>query len=109
MTKSWRIIGYEWLRNFIATKSCISGREPRLAAMDVQAAGVTVDQRTGKIVTDARERTSNKRIFAIGDVAAVCVVDRTVERVQNAPWMGIFSKEAEITGRVFSGWTRHDI
>ncbi|MEP4380100.1 MAG: FAD-dependent oxidoreductase [Alphaproteobacteria bacterium] len=43
------------------------GRAPNLASLDLEAAGVKHDRRG--IDVDARLRTSNKRVFAIGDVA----------------------------------------
>jgi pyruvate/2-oxoglutarate dehydrogenase complex dihydrolipoamide dehydrogenase (E3) component len=44
-----------------------AGRRPNLAALDLAAAGI---EATGRGITvDARLRTSNRRVFAIGDVA----------------------------------------
>lgn len=44
-----------------------AGRRPNLAALDLPAAGIEATERG--IVVDARLRTSNRRVFAIGDVA----------------------------------------
>ncbi len=44
-----------------------TGRKPATAGLNLEAAGVQVDER-GAIVTDARLRTSNPAIRAIGDV-----------------------------------------
>ena len=44
-----------------------AGRRPNLAALDLQAAGIEATERG--ITVDARLRTSNRRVFAIGDVA----------------------------------------
>lgn len=44
-----------------------TGRKPATAGLNLEAAGVEVDER-GAIVTDARLRTSNPAIRAIGDV-----------------------------------------
>jgi pyruvate/2-oxoglutarate dehydrogenase complex dihydrolipoamide dehydrogenase (E3) component len=44
-----------------------AGRSPNLAGLDLEAAGIDYSK-TG-IGVDARLRTSNKRVFAIGDVA----------------------------------------
>ena len=47
-----------------------TGRAPNVAGLDLEKAGVTLStDGQPHIVTDARMRTSNKRIFAIGDVA----------------------------------------
>ena len=43
-----------------------TGRVPNLAGLELEAAGVDYDERGIKV--DARLRTSNKKIFAIGDV-----------------------------------------
>lgn len=43
------------------------GRSPNLAGLDLEAAGVTFDRRG--IEVDPRLRTTNKRVFAVGDVA----------------------------------------
>jgi pyruvate/2-oxoglutarate dehydrogenase complex dihydrolipoamide dehydrogenase (E3) component len=43
-----------------------TGRRPNTGTLGLAAAGVELDN--GRIVTDARLRTSNKRIFAAGDV-----------------------------------------
>lgn len=43
------------------------GRSPNLASLDLDAAGVKLDRRG--IEVDARLRTTNKRVFAVGDVA----------------------------------------
>ncbi len=45
-----------------------AGRRPNLAALDLAAAGVAANE-TG-IVVDRRLRTTNRRVFAIGDVVA---------------------------------------
>jgi pyruvate/2-oxoglutarate dehydrogenase complex dihydrolipoamide dehydrogenase (E3) component len=44
------------------------GRAPNVQGLDLELAGVDYDVRTG-VRTDERMRTSNPRIFAIGDVA----------------------------------------
>ncbi len=44
-----------------------AGRAPNLASLDLDAAGIVHDRRG--IEVDARLRTSNKRVFAVGDVA----------------------------------------
>jgi pyruvate/2-oxoglutarate dehydrogenase complex dihydrolipoamide dehydrogenase (E3) component len=44
-----------------------AGRKPNVAGLNLEAAGVTISPKG--IVVDARLRTANKRIFAIGDVA----------------------------------------
>ena len=44
-----------------------AGRSPNLDALDLEKAGIKYDRRG--IDIDARLRTSNKRVFAIGDVA----------------------------------------
>ncbi len=57
-------------RNFEVTGSHILiavGRSPNLASLDLNAAGVKFDRRG--IEVDARLRTTNKRVFAVGDVA----------------------------------------
>ena len=46
-----------------------TGRRPRTTGIGLEAAGVEVDER-GAVVTDARLRTSARRIFAAGDVTA---------------------------------------
>jgi pyruvate/2-oxoglutarate dehydrogenase complex dihydrolipoamide dehydrogenase (E3) component len=46
-----------------------AGRAPNVAALNLEAAGVTYDRRKG-VTTDERMRTSNHAIFAIGDVAS---------------------------------------
>ncbi|MDA0785334.1 MAG: FAD-dependent oxidoreductase [Proteobacteria bacterium] len=43
------------------------GRSPNLSSLDLEAAGVKFDRRG--IEVDARLRTTNKRVFAVGDVA----------------------------------------
>lgn len=43
-----------------------AGRQPNIGGLDLAAAGITHDRRG--IQVDARLRTSNKRVFAIGDV-----------------------------------------
>jgi mercuric reductase len=45
-----------------------TGRTPRTAALDLDAAAVKTDDR-GFVVVDAHQRTSNPRIFAAGDVS----------------------------------------
>ena len=45
----------------------MAGRSPNLAALNLAAAGVKADTRG--ILVDSRMRTSNKRIYAMGDVA----------------------------------------
>ena len=44
-----------------------AGRAPRVADLDVAAAGITLDER-GFIAVDDEQRTSNPRAFAAGDV-----------------------------------------
>ncbi|HYM74007.1 MAG TPA: FAD-dependent oxidoreductase [Stellaceae bacterium] len=44
-----------------------AGRRPNLAALDLPAAGIAATERG--ITVDARLRTGNRRVFAIGDVA----------------------------------------
>lgn len=44
-----------------------AGRSPNVASLDLEAAGIAYDRRG--IEVDARLRTTNKRVFAIGDVA----------------------------------------
>lgn len=47
-----------------------AGRAPNLAGLDVEKAGVKLSETAHPhIATDARMRSSNKKIFAIGDVA----------------------------------------
>ena len=43
-----------------------AGRRPNIENLGLEAAGVKLDK--GRIITDTRLRTSNKRIFAAGDV-----------------------------------------
>ena len=45
-----------------------TGRTPRTAALDLDAAGVKTDER-GFVVVDVHQRTSNPRIYAAGDVS----------------------------------------
>jgi len=45
-----------------------TGRSPRTAALDLDAAGVKADDR-GFVVVDAQQATSNPRIYAAGDVS----------------------------------------
>jgi mercuric reductase len=45
-----------------------TGRSPRTAALNLEAAGVKTDDR-GFVVTDDHQRTSNARVFAAGDVS----------------------------------------
>lgn len=45
-----------------------TGRSPRTAALDLDAAGVKTDDR-GFVVVDAQQATSNPRIYAAGDVS----------------------------------------
>jgi pyruvate/2-oxoglutarate dehydrogenase complex dihydrolipoamide dehydrogenase (E3) component len=57
-------------RTFEVTGSHIlvaAGRAPNLSSLDLNAAGITHDRRG--IEVDARLRTTNKRVFAVGDVA----------------------------------------
>lgn len=57
-------------KNFDVTGSHIlvaAGRAPNLSSLDLDAAGIVHDRRG--IEVDARLRTTNKRVFAIGDVA----------------------------------------
>jgi len=44
-----------------------AGRVPRVADLDVAAAGIALDER-GLIAVDGEQRTSNPRVFAAGDV-----------------------------------------
>jgi len=44
-----------------------AGRVPNLDGLDLEAAGIDYDKRG--VTVDARLRTSNKKVFAIGDVA----------------------------------------
>jgi len=44
-----------------------TGRRPNIEALDLEAAGIAFDRKGIKV--DARLRTTNKRVFAIGDVA----------------------------------------
>jgi mercuric reductase len=44
-----------------------TGRSPRTAELNLEAAGVKTDDR-GFVVTDEHQRTSNPRVFAAGDV-----------------------------------------
>ena len=44
-----------------------AGRAPNLDGLDLEAAGIDFDKRG--VTVDARLRTSNKKVFAIGDVA----------------------------------------
>jgi pyruvate/2-oxoglutarate dehydrogenase complex dihydrolipoamide dehydrogenase (E3) component len=46
-----------------------TGRSPNVKGLGLEAAGVSCDQRKG-VQTDDRMRTSNRRIYAIGDVAS---------------------------------------
>ncbi|MEM8932177.1 MAG: mercuric reductase [Acidobacteriota bacterium] len=46
-----------------------AGRAPNVADLGLEAAGVDFDPKTG-ITVDARLRTTNSRIFAVGDVAS---------------------------------------
>lgn len=45
-----------------------TGRTPRTAALDLDAAGVKTDDR-GFVVVDAQQATSNPRIYVAGDVS----------------------------------------
>ncbi len=45
-----------------------TGRSPRTAALHLDAAGVITDER-GFVAVDARQRSSNPRVFAAGDVS----------------------------------------
>lgn len=44
-----------------------AGRAPRVADLDVAAAGIALDER-GFIAVDGEQRSSNRRVFAAGDV-----------------------------------------
>ncbi len=46
-----------------------AGRQPNIEDLALDMAGIETSGRTPYIKTDARLRTSNKRVFAIGDVA----------------------------------------
>ncbi len=46
------------------------GRRPRTAELGLEAAGIEVDRR-GAVVVDERLRTSNRRVYAGGDVTAL--------------------------------------
>ncbi len=45
-----------------------AGRAPNVATLDLEAAGIAYDRRGVEV--DARLRTTNKRVFAVGDVAS---------------------------------------
>jgi pyruvate/2-oxoglutarate dehydrogenase complex dihydrolipoamide dehydrogenase (E3) component len=45
-----------------------AGRSPNVSSLDLEAAGIAYDRRG--IEVDARLRTTNKRVFAVGDVAS---------------------------------------
>jgi pyruvate/2-oxoglutarate dehydrogenase complex dihydrolipoamide dehydrogenase (E3) component len=45
-----------------------AGRRPNLAGLDLEAAGVATDGE-GRLVLDQRLRTTNRRIYAVGDAA----------------------------------------
>lgn len=45
-----------------------AGRRLSFEGMDLECAGIAVDER-GRLILDARLRTSNRRVFAVGDAA----------------------------------------
>lgn len=45
-----------------------AGRRSNLGGLDLEVAGIATDER-GRLVVDARLRTSNRKVFAIGDAA----------------------------------------
>lgn len=45
-----------------------TGRRSNLGGLDLEVAGIATDER-GRLVVDARLRTSNRKVFAIGDAA----------------------------------------
>lgn len=45
-----------------------AGRKPNIEDLDLEAAGIAYDKRG--VTTDARLRTSNRRVYALGDVAS---------------------------------------
>ena len=49
------------------------GRDPETSYLQLDKAGVEVDQNTKKIIVDENERTSVPNIFGIGDVIHVCL------------------------------------
>lgn len=54
-----------------------TGRRPRLGALDLEAAGISIGP--NGIVVDAQLRTSQKHVFAIGDVASRCQFTHVAE------------------------------
>lgn len=50
----------------------ISGREPKLQALKVTAAGIKTDANSMLIVGDDDDRTNVPHIYAIGDIQHVC-------------------------------------
>ncbi len=68
------------------------GRAPNVAGMGLEAAGVEFDARTG-VKVDDRLRTSNRRVFAVGDVASRFQFTHTADAlariaIQNALFFG---------------------
>ena len=49
----------------------ILGRDPETSQMNLEKAGVQLDQQTKKIIANDKEQTSVPHIFAIGDVVQV--------------------------------------
>ena len=49
----------------------VLGRDPETSQMNLEKAGVQLDQQTKKIIANDKEQTSVPHIFAIGDVVQV--------------------------------------
>jgi len=82
-----------------------TGREPRVCGLDLEKGGIEIGGRG--VVTDAYGKTSNSRVFAVGDVASSLMFTHTAEASSRAlvfnllmPWP--FRKKV-----VFSGATPH--
>ena len=63
----------------------ILGRDPETSQMNLEKAGVQLDQQTKKIIANDKEQTSVPHIFAIGDVVQVRTIyvvklEKTCER-----------------------------
>ena len=57
-------------RTYAAQRAFVAvGRKPDLARLELGAAGLSVDARTGALTIDAEARTSVPHIFAVGDAA----------------------------------------
>ncbi|MBX7197400.1 MAG: NAD(P)/FAD-dependent oxidoreductase [Sandaracinaceae bacterium] len=57
-------------RSYGAERAFVAiGRVPDVARLSLEAAGVTMDPRTGAIVVDADGRTQSPDVFAVGDAA----------------------------------------